>query len=490
MRRGGGRSEEAPVLLVETAAQRQIVAHACPRAREAGIRPGMALSAARAALGPGVIVEPHDPHRTARALRAFGLWCHRYSPVVALEDAEGVCLDITGCAHLFGGERAMLERVRKGARGLGIETRIAVAPTFAAARTLARWGDHGIRSGGPALIPSMAAISDAVRGLTVRALGIDAEAVEGLAEVNVTRIGSLIDLPRAAVAARFGDSILAALDRVLGRAPEFIDPLRPVEPLRVERLFEGPCCCLEAIGLACRELLDRLGALLAAREAGVTEWSAVLERSDMEPLTIVLRHCAPSRDSRHLWRLLAPRLERVCLGFGVESVAIVAGRTKRIRHEQSRWWDEPARESPASSEADVLIDALVNRLGGNAVLFAELRASRVPERAFVLRSALHRPVLPAAVELVDGDRPTRLFDPPLPARVIALTPDGPVSHCEWSGGTHRITASIGPERIKGEWWLGDRFERDYFRVQDGRGAWLWVFHERLTGRWFVHGVWE
>ncbi|MBL8746426.1 MAG: DNA polymerase Y family protein [Phycisphaerae bacterium] len=484
MRRSGERSEGAFVLLVETVAQRQIVAHACPRARAAGIQPGIALSAARAALGPeGLIVEPHDAHRTARALRAFALWCHRFSPVVALEDTEGVCLDITGGAHLFGGEASMIERVRAEACRLGVETRVAIAPTFAAARALARWGSDRAIVERPDLASSL-------RELPVHALDIDPDAIEGLAEVNVTRIGSLIDLPRPAVAGRFGADVLAALDRMLGRVPERIEPLRPLEALRADRAFDGPCTDLVAIGLACRELLEQLGAALAARERGVTEWSLVLGRSDMEPLTLALRHCAPSREPRHLWRLLEPRLERAHLGFGVESLAIIALRTGRIRHHQSAWWNDTPAAAADASAADGLIDALVNRLGPGAVFRAELRASRVPERAFSLRSVLEPAPAITSVELVESDRPTRLFDPPQLARVIALSPDGPVSHLQWNGGAHRMIASIGPERIKGEWWLGDRFVRDYFRVQDEHGLWIWVYREEPSGQWFVHGVWE
>lgn len=482
-RRSGERCDGAAVLLAETVAQRQIVVHACRRAREMGVRPGMALSAARAALGPsGLVVEAHDAMRTGRALRALGLWCHRFSPVVAVEDAEGVCLDLTGCAHLFGGERSMLERVQSGASRLGFEICAAIAPTFSAARGLARWGGHGV-------IVDAHGLMDSVRDLPVESLGLDADSIAGLGEVNIRAIGQLLALPRASIAARFGAEILAGLDRMLGRAPERIDPLRPAEVLRVNRVFEGPCACVETIGLACAELIEGLCRLLAARESGASEWSVTLGRSDMEPLTITLRHCVPSRELRHLRRMLTPRLERAHLGYGVEWVTMTALRTERLAHHQAGWWDGADDEAGERTAGGALIDTLIGRLGEGAVLRAEALASRVPERAFVLRSALVGSEC-TGEEVVEGDRPTRLLDPPRPARVIALSPDGPLSRLEWARGAHHIAASIGPERIKGEWWLGDRFVRDYFRVQDERGVWLWVFRDHASARWFVHGVWE
>ena len=83
---------------------------------------------------------------------------------------------------------------------------------------------------------------------------------------------------------------------------------------------------------------------------------------------------------------------------------------------------------------------------------------------------------------------------------MALTPDGPPAQLRWRGMEQRITASAGPERIACEWWHlapgeytgGKKNEvgaRDYFKVQDERGCWLWVYRVVETGRWFVHGLW-
>lgn len=473
------------MLLVETEAQHQVVAHTCTRALAAGVVPGMRLSAARAAIAAAdLVIEPHDRHRTRRALRALAIWCHRLSPLVAEEDGEGICLDITGCTHLFGGEERMIERTRSALDRLGFSARIAVAPTFAAARALAR---HGAPD---SVILRLQEIGEAVDPLPIAALGVDEATVAGLAEVNVRQIGALLRLPRPAVAARFGDEVLGALDRLLGRAPEFIEPIRPAEPTRVERVFEGPCGDLETIGAACRSLLERLCALLAAQGRGMVEWRIVLARSDLEPLAIFIRHCVPRRDASHLWGLLAPRLERAHLGFGVEGVAIMAVRTRPVRHCQGRWWEDPSREEGRSSPAEALIDTLVNRLGPEAVLRAELRESHVPERASVMRSVLDSPAASWQAAMRGGDRPTRLLAALAMARVIALTPDGPISRVEWSGGSHRITACVGPERIKGEWWSGQRLLRDYFKVQDEHGQWLWVCRDHVLGAWLVHGVWE
>lgn len=482
----GPPSDPAIVLLVETVSQRRAVAHACGAALEAGIVPGTPLATARAAASGPVVVEPHDEPRTRRALRALALWCHRFSPVVAQDRDHGLCLDIRGCAHLFGGEHAMIARVRNALLRHGFEARIAVAPTPAAARALARYGDDGT-------VVEPAGLAGAVAGLPLAALEALPAEIDGLLEVHVRCVGELLALPRAAVAARFGAGVLGTVDRLLGRSPEVIDPLRPTEPIRADLAFDGPCASVEAIGSACREALGRMVRLLTDRAVGVTRWVATLHRSDIEPLAITISHAAPSADADHLWKLLAPRLERANLGFGVEALSVGAARVRRLGDHQRRWWgeDQGRHEPGRSRRADALIDELANRLGEGAVSRAELRECHVPEAAFVYRSVIAGRAGPAdAVRACDADRPTRLFERPVVARVVALSPDGPVSRVEWNAGVHDIGACIGPERLRGRWWEGERLMRDYFKVQDRRGRWLWLYRDLAATGWFVHGVWS
>ena len=155
------------------------------------------------------------------------------------------------------------------------------------------------------------------------------------------------------------------------------------------------------------------------------------------------------------------------------------------------------------------------------------------------------PSVPACLRasVPSSPRPPWLLDPIEPARVLLLNPEGPVLSLDWRGVTRRLTDSIGPERIAPRWWRGRgragtearRHEgteeeqganvegdkearegypattahfdtsclrafvpsclpalspaRDYYRVQDEAGLWLWVFRRLDTGRWFVHGVW-
>lgn len=481
-RRSAARSDI--LLIVRSVAQRQIVTNACAAALDLGVHPGMALSDARAILPRrSIVIEPHDPHRFERALSAVAMWTHRFSPVVALDEPDALLLDITGCAHLFGGEEGMLQRVTTDFARLGFSVRAATAPTYASAAGVARFADTP-------LVVQQDQIRHAIDPLPLEALRLEANAIAGMAEVGIKRVGELLTMPRAAISVRFGDDVLRRIDQALGRAPEVILPIRPIDPPFAEQVFLGPCCCLETIGLSCRDLLDRVCVELARRSLGLMDCRITLNRSDIDPLHIDLRLSAACRDEVHLWSLLRPRLERSNLGFGVEGVSIKATRLGHIREEQQHWWREAQSTTRPNAALDQLLDTLVNRLGKDNVLRPQLLESHIPERAFRLASVLdaHRPAAPTPI--VDADRPAILLDEPQQIDVLALTPDGPVSRITWRSADSAITTCIGPERICSEWWRSERFIRDYFKVQNDQGRWLWIYRDLEQSAWFVHGTWS
>ncbi len=447
-----------------------------------GAAVGMALGDARAILPAGSArIEQFQPESVAIKLRALAAWANRLAPTVAVDPPDGLLLDITGCERVWKGEPMLMARLTRGFAGLGVRTRSAIAPTFGAAWALARFAnDRTIAVDGEQ--------SSLLAPMPTAALRLEAPCVADLATLGIDRVEHLLALPRRTLPARFGPSVLLRLDQAMGEAIETIDPVRPVDPPQAHRLFDGPTPSLEAIELTVRELLYELCARLASLESGATRLRIELLRSDLEPAAIGAQLSRPSREPRHLWAIVRPKLERVHLGFGVEGVSITALHLCRIDHEQARCWDAPPQQA-VKAEGE-LLDALTARLGDRRVMRATLHASHLPERAFRWASVLTTSRPGAAAEPPPlGDRPTVLFDSPVEVRVLSVFPDGPVASMMIAGQDHTIEQSIGPERIGPEWWEGDRQTRDYFKVCDDRGRWLWLFRESETGCWHVHGVW-
>ena len=485
-------ADPRPLTLVARDRQRTIVARCCPRAAQAGVRTGMPLAQARALFAVGGLrAEPHDPGGDRAALERLAVWAHRFAPIVAVDDTEaghaepdGLLFDISGCARTWGGEQNGMDRITAALAALGFRVRAAIAPAYAAARAVARFGPDRTS------ILAPAGVHTAIAPLPVAALGLPVATVRRLAEVGIHHIGELLEIPRRTIPARFGDELLCRLDQAMGAGIETIDRTRPQIPFVVERVFDGPTDRTEAIELTVRGLLDELTEWLRRAGRGARRVEIELKRSDLPPETLSAVLGRPSRDPRHLWGLVRSGLERAHLGFGVEGVRVRVPATGPIHHQQSSYAGPAGYTGcPAGHTCDELFDTLRNRLGDRHVRRPVLRASHLPERAFVLSGAQAEPL--GMVDDGPIDRPTLLLDRPEPARVIALTPDGPVHRVAWRGRESVVVGCAGPERIAGEWWRSNAVAstRDYFVVDLDDGRRLWLARSIERGTWFVHGVW-
>lgn len=469
----------------------QQVAFCCERATAAGVRVGMTLAHARSLLS-GMAVEDQQasPEADADSLRKLARWMLRFAPVVSPDGLDGLMLDIAGCERLFGGEREHSLRIAEVLRRAGLRSKLAVAPTFACAWALARYGE------GPITWITERQMYAALSPLPVGALRIDATTVESLADVGIERIEHLLVLPRDELAARFGSALLRRLDQTTGAMEETIRSIQPVRRIEESYEFDGPNRRFEIIEATTRELLARLLAQLQPAGLGLLELSVALRRAELAPHVLSLRLTYPNCDLAHLWKLLSSQLERAHLGHGVEAITLRAVRTGRIPVEQSAFLRDAAREAVDQSAAlGALLDRLIDRLGAGTVRQIDPIESYVPERTFVAtavheilpRSSGRATVIEQAVD--PADRPSQLFERPEPIRVMSLVPDGPPVWLDWRGRSGNIVTGTGPERIVFPWWKDRGGTRDYYEIDDEHGRRLWVFRDGRSGDWFVHGQW-
>ena len=505
--------ESAPVpFALVTPGRRGPVLWAVNReAGTAGLRPGMRLADARA-LCAGLVTTPADAAADRRGLERLALWCNRFTPWCAVDGGGdddnggggGLLLDITGCAHLFGGEAALMNEIAARLAGLGIENRLGLADTPGAAWALARFGPP--ETGRPETrLAVHGEARTAIAGLPVEALRLAAEDAHLLRRLGLTTVGAAENLPRASLARRFpcrerGSAVLARLDRALGRQAE---PLVPMVP---------PPACLERLALP-EPLIDRAGldAMLARLMPGLT---ASLERDGLGARrlalwcyridgSVVRRTVATARATRdgdHLLRLFREALETIDPGFGIDLAALHAERVEPLAPKQLSLTGDGRRRG----DLDLLVDRLLARLGTGAVCRLVPVARHRPEKAerAVGPGREPAPWLETSKVPATPQRPFRLFDRPEPVEVMAEVPDGPPLLFTWRRVRRRVMRAAGPERIEPEWWAGaggrDEAVRDYYRIEDADGRRYWLYRAGLYGdpaagtgrapRWYVHGL--
>jgi len=496
-RRHPGAVPDDPFALVVSGEKGVRLAAVNGAASASGLRAGMALADARA-VAPSLRTRTADAAADARDLRKLALWCTRYSPWTATDGADGLLLDVTGCAHLWGGEAGLLADLRRRLDALGLKSRLALAETAGAAWGLARYGafprpeDAVVAAGG---------LREALRPLPVEALRLAPEIVLLLQRLGLKTVGALYGLPRAALRRRFSSSELSAavvlrLDQALGARDEPLSPLLPVPLYRSRAAFAEPVLDGAFIAAILDDLLADLCRVLARDLKGVRRLTLTAARVDGTTATLGIGASAPSRDARHLAYLFKEKLDALDPGFGIDALILSAESVDPLTEEQRALHD---REVDGARLAE-LVDRLANTLGAENVEEIHGRESHIPERAEALRPAgAARSAWPDRLP-AKPLRPFRLLARPEPIEVMAEVPEGPPLFFTWRRLARRVARAEGPERIAPEWWRNfqgaDDPLRDYYRIEDVEGCRYWVFREGLYGevsrdgrpRWYVHGL--
>jgi protein ImuB len=469
------------------------------RAVRLGLKRELTLADARACI-PDLAVADVDADADARLIKRLAIFCERFTPMVALDLPDGLSLDITGCAHLFGGELDLRAEVANQLARLGVQVTGAIAGTPDAARALARFSRIDIAPQGQD--------EALVRGLPVAALaGLERETVVALSRAGLKTIGDLADRPPQVLAARFGQAFVTRLLRTLGRENARITPLRPLSAVIVERRFAEPLSQTEAVEGVVASLIEEAVLVMQERNEGGRTFEASLFRSDGYVRRLTVETGRPCRDASAILRLYRERLgtltDPVEAGFGFDAIRLAVPLTEPLDARQPHL-DGRAIENEAVSD---LVDRLIVRFGRDRVLRFKPQDTHDPAREARLVSAAnnsttaHRSGNPRISwpEPEPGEppiRPLQLFDPPQPIETLAEVPDGPPLRFRWRRVMHDVTWAEGPERIAPEWWRKKVHEtvRDYYRVEDAMGCRFWIFRQGIYGqgtappRWFLHGV--
>jgi protein ImuB len=495
-----------------------------------GVVVGSALADARAAL-PGLLSKPAEPTADRRALLWLARWAGRYGPNRHRDGDDGLWIDVTGVAHLFGGEEAMLDDLIRRLSSFGITAIAGLADTLGAAHALARFG---CPPGAAWALAPTGETRAALAPLPVEALGLDAPSVLLLKRLGLRHIGQLYDIPRDSLARRFRSkevvgAVVTRLDQALGVVG---DPRRPMSAppvLTVFRAFADPLISSDGLESEVAELCGQLSRALAEQAFGAKAVRLSLYRADGTTAKIFAMMRAPVCDGPHMLLLLKEKLACIDAGLGVDLVRLDAVRVERLSVEQSGFASVCSSPQYDAQNLNGLIDRLANRLGAEAVTVIRPRATYIPERADVRVPALHAPRYEppwpygarqacrenqrAEIWRRGGQRPAFLLSRPEPIDVLAEVPDGPPVRFTWRRVERRVARAEGPERIAPEWWRhleappADPVDavrtkrprpRDYYRIEDQVGAAYWVFRHGLYAaqgddsddppRWFLHGV--
>lgn len=445
-----------------------------------GIRVGMPVADAKAMV-PGLQVFDEKPDRAENLLKAFGKWCIRYTPIVALDLPDGLILDISGCPHLWGGERSYLKEIVTRLRGSGYDVRAAIADTIGSAWAISRFGQISpiIENGThhSALIP-----------LPAVALRLEPTVLARLQKLGLYTIGSFISMPRSALRRRFGEGLLLRLAQALGQVEEYIQPIIVPEPWQERLPCMEPIRTAIGIEIAIKRLLEALCLRLRQEGKGIRKATLSCYRVDGKIQRVEIGTNKSTHHVQHLFKLFELKVSSIAPGLGMELFILEALEVEDVSPSQEALW--AGKSGLDNEEVTELLDKITAKVGAGTIHRYVPDEHYWPERSIKQASSLQEPAIIPWRN--DKPRPIRLLGKPEPVDVTAPIPDYPPLMFRYKGKVHHIKKADGPERIEREWWIEGGEHRDYYNVEDQDGQRYWLFRlghygESERKQWFVHG---
>ncbi|THH35261.1 DNA polymerase Y family protein [Aliishimia ponticola] len=521
-----------PLAIVDTIGNAQVISSLSIEAQHKGLYPGQPVRDAHA-MCDRLITRARAPLAEARFLAVLRRWAGKFSPWVAEEGQAGLVVDLTGCAHLFGGEAPLMQVVQQDCHDMGLAVQMGLADTRGAAWALARYagkdaalprnGDaidqearatrsragkrHWTRGGaapempvdGPApglRIAPPGRTYAALAPLPIAALRLEADTTAQLARLGLRQVGDLVGQPRAALARRFGRGLVYRMDQALGSAPEPVSPAKPADHFATRLTLPDPIGLAEDMLAGIDRLLPPLCARLDAKSRAIRRLRLEAHRTDHGVEAIEIALARPSTDPPHIRPLLELKLDQIDAGFGIDMLRLEALQTEPVYQTRAVGHLDAGKAVADRLAKTTLLDDLLGRLGARVGMEAITRlhpaSSHIPEKTSKVMAAAWSKPHDGAWPAPPGPRPVLLWPPE-----IVQAPETPAlpATFRWRGRTHQLVRGSGPERIAPEWWL-DAPEwrtgtRDYWRVtvESGEELWLYFAHGgALSAGWFCQGM--
>ena len=522
---------DAPLAVVEERGNMQLVSSVNAQAHEAGIRVGQPVRDAHAMCG-GLLTRVRNGPAEAAFLTALRRWAGKFSPWVAEEAPDGLVIDLSGCAHLFGGEEALMAVVEEDCAEMGLSVRLGLADTLGAAWALARYagaapvatrsGDaidqearatrarasrrkHWTKGGAAPQVAGRAAHAGriappgqchgALSPLPVAALRLEEATVAQLGRLGIRRIGDLLGQPRAGLARRFGTGLVLRLDQAMGSAPEPVSPAAPPHHFAVRMTFPEPIGLIDDMLAAVDRMLPRLVEGLEDSGRGMRRLRVEAHRTDQAAEVIEVGFARPTREAHRIRPLVEMKLDQIDAGFGIDMLRLEAVETEPVHARDQVGHLRAGQAVQDRLQGNTALDDLVGKLGARVGLETITRlhpaSSHIPEKT-------------AQVMAAAWSDPARDWPRPGAARPLTLWPPEPVTAPEmpdvplqfrWRGRGWALAEATGPERIAPEWWLDEpdwrSGVRDYWAVTTEAGERLWLYYAHgaaMSAGWFCHGA--
>jgi len=466
-------------VLVTQERNKQIIIAISHQAKKLGLKSNMPLADARIIL-PSLQAFKYQALRQQKLLKMLAEWFIRYSPNIALVSPDGLFLEVSGCTHLWKGEKPYLQEISMRLKKAGYHFKIGMADTLGAAWAITHYAENQIVKSGEQL--------QALLPLPAKALRLTDDTLQRLAKLGFHQIESFIHIAPSTLRRRFGEEINLRIAQALGQQPEAFEPISEPHPYQERLHCLEPIQTAKGIEIAIENLLENLCSILQKDDVGFRNAILKCYRLDGKLQQISIGTNQASIHVKHLFKLFELKINQIEPDLGIELFIMEATKVETLPKQQEALWQIQAQSN--LSEVSELLDRIGIKAGKNAIRRYLPQEHHWPEHSVTAINDIQQQ--PATEWPNHKLRPTVLLNQPEPIQVSAPIPDYPPMTFTYKGLLHRVIKADGPERIEREWWLNEGKHRDYYYVEDEKGQRYWLFrlghyHSEIAAQWFIHG---
>lgn len=382
-------------------------------------------------------------------------WAYRHSSWVHWTE-NLLIVEIAGSERLFGSLESLWQRLHHRALKHIGRCRIALGPNPEAAVQLARlhWQTLDRQQA-----------CEWLTHIPLHSLPLPAKLRQRLQAMGLNKIQDLLSFSSADLARRFPIELKHYLDQLLGRRADLRPLWQPADQFDSTLYLQQPCHSAPALAFPVKRLLDQLAGFLKTRQWSCLGLHLELVNEDRHTQTLSIKLGQGLHRSDQMLEPLKLHLAKITLSAPTTDIRLHATAFRDWRGETPDLMSPQPRDTQQE-----LLNALRARLGEHALRGLQTQPAWLPEYANQMTefgSPKAQPEIPC-----DSIRPTWLLPTPL-----AIAPH------EWS----EIEFLRGPERIEAHWWQDQGARRDY-HVATKKGALVWLFQDRRTQQWYLHGL--
>ncbi|WP_420549579.1 Y-family DNA polymerase [Curvivirga sp.] len=470
---------EQPYVQTTKSKNKVVIEIANDFAYQQGIQKGMSLATARA-ISSNLIVEDYDSEFLQKKIEQLADWAYQFTPFISCDGMDSLMLDATGCSHLFGGEKGMLQQLSTKLTSLKLHHRLAMADTVAGAWGLARYASKGF-------LVQDGSIKTIIKSLPIAALRLSDDLLVDLQRMGLRRIEDLLTLPRSNISCRYGLEPVLRLDKMLGDVADPITPRRYKTPHMVRLGFPDAIGLAEDIEAGLDRLIDQLCIRLEKDALGAKQLHLICEKVNKTQQVISVGLSEASHKPKYCKRLFLEKIKEIEPGFGIDAMRLLATVVEKVQHRQNTILMTGERQRFQKQERlredlNILVDRLRNRLGYHAVGHIRARDTHLPDRIQAWQMNLEKN-WPK-----NQKRPALLHNKPIPFHQGNVP-----THLSYKGKIDQIIQWQGPERISPNWWQRDadwhHGDRDYYIActKSGRRYWVYQHVQQTEKVWYLHG---